>query len=449
MQTIISNLLERGIIVNSFSAFGSPALLVSKPDELDKGKTRLCVNYKEINNATIDMKYNFPKITNMIDKLRNKKYFTKLDIANGFWHIPVAESDRNKLAFYALNGHYEWTVMPFGYKNAPSIFQYAIYSKLVKNNLTPFSQNYMDDIIISSDDIDTHYLQVEKTLKAFENENIILKASKCEFAVIETEYLGQIISHNFVRPKNSNVKAIEQLPIPSTKKKLKQFLGKINFYRRFMPNASSLLSPLYELTGEKTKFKIEKEHIDIINLVKSYLISAPVLAQFDQNLDCYLFTDASKKGIGGILKQYQSNKELHPIGYFSRKLNKSEQNYFATELELLAIVDSVKYWYYYLINKKFTVITDHESLKYLKTFKEHNPRLVKWNVILSPFNFDVVYRKGKLNLEADYLSRNFIDSSFSVNEIKINLISIEEIKDKQNELDLNLIHLPDYEIYND
>ena len=87
-----------------------------------------------------------------------------------------------------------------------------------------------------------------------------------------------------------------------------------------------------------------------------------------------MFTDASGKGIGGILKQYQLNGEIHPIGYFSKKLNKSKLNYFATELELLAIVDSVKYWYYYLINKKFTVITDHQSLKYLKTFKDHNSR---------------------------------------------------------------------------
>jgi hypothetical protein len=241
MKTIIENLLSRGLIVNSLSPFGAPAHLVVKKDDLDNNKSRLVVNYRKINDLCIDMKYKFPKITDLIDRLRGKKYFTSFDMANGFWHIKVADCDREKLAFYALDGHYEWTVMPFGYKNAPFIFQHAVYSKLVKYNLTSFAQNYLDDIIIASDDLNVHFLNVKQSLDAFEKENIILKASKCKFVQTEIEYLGQIISHNSVRPKNSNVKAIEQLPIPNSKKKLQQFLGKINFYNFLIKRLQELL----------------------------------------------------------------------------------------------------------------------------------------------------------------------------------------------------------------
>ena len=346
-------------------------------------------------------------------------------------------NDIHKTGFITMDNHYKWLVMPYGYKNSPSTFQRIIHIILQKHNLNSFAHNYLDDILIHSKTFDEHLYYIEKVFKAFLYENIKLKLSKCNFADSKVKFFGHIISHNKISPLNDNVIAIKDFPTPNSIKSLQQFLGKVNYYHKYIPSAAKLLNPLYNLLKKNVKFIWDEKCENAFQTVKNFLISEPILTIFNPNETCYLFTDSSKVGLGAVLKQKQSDGKLRPIAYFSKKLLKYQQNYSATELECLAIVESIEYWHHYLYNKRFFVTTDHNALRWLNSIKKPNSRLFKWSLKLSQYEFEVHYQQGKFNVEADCLSRNPISYiSDNKTHLKIvNLIQKQELIDaQQNEL---------------
>lgn len=245
----LSMLIEHNLIRPSVSPYAFPVTLADKKDE--GKKSRLCIDYRKLNQIAISDHYPFPRVDDILDKLFNCEYFTTLDISSGYWHIPIEASHIYKTAFITMNGHYEWLVMPFGYKNAPSIFQRIIFTILQKHKLTEFCSNYLDDILIYSLNFSEHMKHIELVLDALYKENIRLKLSKCKFAKRKVTYLGHIISKNEICPLMDNVKAIKDFPTPNNVKSLQRFLGKVNYYHRFIPNAPKLLSLLYALLKKK------------------------------------------------------------------------------------------------------------------------------------------------------------------------------------------------------
>ena len=231
---------------------------------------------------------------------------------------------------------------------------------------------------------------------------------------------------------NDNLIAIKNFPEPLSKKDLQRILGKINFYRKFIPYATDCLNPLYKLLNNNIQFKWSNECQKAFDKVKTLLINKPILKIFDPKKTNYLFTDASKVGVGAILKQ-ETNNILHPIGYFSKKLLPYQINYTITELECLAIVEGIEYFHHYLYDNKFIVITDHQALKWLKGIKKPNSRLFKWTLKLSQYNFEVKYSPGKDNIEADALSRGPVEQISENKEyVRIcNLIELNEIASEQ------------------
>ncbi|RWS01610.1 Retrotransposable element Tf2 protein type 1-like protein [Dinothrombium tinctorium] len=437
----IKVLLEKGLIRKSISPYSFPVTLADKKDE---GKrSRLCIDYRKLNQYTIADNYPFPRIEDIVDKIHGSKYFTKLDIASGFLHILIEKSDIHKTAFVTMNEHFEWLVMPFGFRNAPSIFQRIIYSILKKHNLTKFAHNYLDDILIHSKSFKEHIKHIKLVLSALLKENVKLKLSKCDFAKSKVEYLGHIISENRISPLNDNLISIKEFPRPISIKSVQQFLGKVNYYHKFIPNAPKLLAPLYKLLKKNEQFKWCDNCENSFNLIKDYLISSPILRIYDPNAHCYIFTDASKIGIGAVLKQKDENGNMHPVAYFSKKLLSYQQNYSITEIECLAIVEAINFWHHYLYGKNFTVITDHNALKWLKSVKKPNSRLFNWSLKLSQYDFNIKYEPGKNNVEADCLSRNPIERNECKEHVKVvNLLTKDEILEAQKEWEKNKEPIP-------
>lgn len=427
----IEELLKRKLIRRSLSAYAFPITLVSKKDEGEK--SRLVVDYRKLNKITLADNYPFPRIDDIIDKLYGSAIFSVFDISSGFWHVPMHPRDIQKTAFVTMNDHFEWLVMPFGFRNAPAIFQRIIYTILRKHKLTDFCHNYLDDILIHSSDQKTHSKHLELLFQAIRSEKIKFKLSKCQIARSEVSYLGHMLRPNEVRPLYSNTLAIEKLERPDTLKKLQSFLGKANYYRRFIPNFSQLMAPLHKLLKKNCPFEWTEACQSCFDKVKEMLISQPVLTLFNPIERCYLITDASREGIGAILKQKSQDNLLHPVGYFSRKLLDYQTRYSVTELECLAIVESLNHWHHHLYGRQFTVITDHHALKWLRTIKNPGSRLYNWSLRLDQYDFDVKYIPGSMNIEADYLSRSPIDFN---NENKtylrmINSLTHEEIVSSQ------------------
>lgn len=173
-------------------------MLADKTDE--ETKTRLCIDYRKLNQITIPDSHPFPRIEDIFDRIYGAKYFTTLDVTWGFWHIPICPKDIQKTTFVTMDGHFEWTVLPFGYRNAPPIFQRVIQHILFKYDLGEFTKNYYDDIIIYSSSFEKHLEHIELVFEALTKERVKLKLSKCQFACKEIKFLGHVLGENMIKP---------------------------------------------------------------------------------------------------------------------------------------------------------------------------------------------------------------------------------------------------------
>lgn len=430
----VSELLKANLIEESCSPYAAPVTMVFKKEE---GKrSRFCIDFKELNKIVVPESQPFPRIDDLTLRARNCKFFTKLDVNSAFWSVPVRKKDRHKLAFVTHHGHWQWNRLPYGLKSAPAIFQRILSSVIRKKGLDKFAVNYIDDILVYSKTYEEHIKHVEQTLKALKDQGFKLNEGKCQFALNEITYLGHKIGNNYIKPMNDNLIAIKKFPVPQTRKQVRQFLGKINFYLEYIPQHTILLDPLRNLLRKNVEFHWSKQCSNSFVKTKEYLYSAPALAIFDEKAPIYLFTDASVEGVGAILKQPQEDKSLKTVFFFSKKLNKTQKTKKAIYIECLAIKEAILYWQYYLIGKRFVIFTDHRPLENFNIKKSNDPDLIEILNYISQFDFDIVYNPGKENIEADCLSRNPVleshESPDNESVIKTaNTLQIEEIIENQ------------------
>lgn len=436
----VQNLLKYNLIKESHSPFSAPVTLANKRDE--GRRCRLVVDYRKLNDLIELESYPFPRVDDMIEKTVGCKYFTTLDINSAFWSVAIMKKDRPKTAFVTTNGHFEWKVMPFGFKNSPAIFQRVLSSALKKHKVTNFATNYMDDILIYSKNLDEHLKHVEKVMIAMKEEGFKLKKSKCKFAQDKVEYLGHLLSENSVQPLNDNLKAIKEFPVPKNQTQVRSFLGKLNYYYKFIENASKLLEPMHNLLRKNVAFIWNDKCQKSFEEAKKVLCSSPVLSVYDPKKTCYVFTDASMDGLGAVLKQQQKNGLLHPIAYFSMRNNESTRKKPPIFLECKAIKEALLYWHHYLFGTNFVVVTDHKPLENLKVKATPDTPLGEMIFYISQYTFKLVYRAGKENVEADCLSRSPVLESFEGEDHLrvVNLIERKEIEQDQKKIktkDLN------------
>lgn len=437
----ISKLLQENLIEESYSPFAAPVTMAYKKEE--GRRSRLCIDFRDLNKIVVPQSQPFPLIDDLMQKTRNCKFFTTLDINSAFWSIPLKIEDRKKTAFVTQEGHYQWTCLPFGLKTSPAIFQRVLSSIIRKHRLSDFTVNYIDDILVFSKTFDEHIIHLSLLLEAILKEGFRLKFSKCNFAQDSVKYLGHIIKNNTVTPLKDNLIAIKEFPTPKTQKQVRQFLGKINFYGKYMPHTSIVLDPLHNLLRKGQKFIWSEKCQESFETVKKHLCSKPILAIFDPNLPIRIYTDASMQGIGAVLKQTQQNGEEKPCAYFSKKLSDAQKKKKAIYLECLAIKEAIKYWQIWLIGKKFTVFSDHKPLEKMNIKSRTDEELGDLTHYLSQFEFDIIYSPGKYNIEADSLSRNpVLEPSENQEEVLkvVNLVKLEDIlsdQDKNDDLKQN------------
>ena len=397
----IQQLLQHDIVTPSTSPWTAPVVCVRKKD----GNIRMCVDYRRLNAATQDDVYPLPRVEEMIEKVSGAAYISTLDLSKGYYQIPVAPEDQEKTAFATPTGKYEFCRMPFGLKGAPATFQRAM-----DNLLRPytFADAYIDDIVDFSDDWEQHLAEVLHCLKAA---GFTAKLVKCSFAKRRVDFLGHVVGGGTVKPQAGKIQAIQDFRRPKTKKDIRAFLGLAGYYRKFIPNFSHLTASLSDLNrkGIPNLIPWTDKHQEAFDKIKAQLSSESVLTCPNQDLPFILHTDASGRGIGSVLSQWNGQGEEKPVAYYSRKLEPRERKYTVTELECLAVVDSVRHFAVYLLGADFTIVTDHGALKHLSTIKHGGPRLTRWALALQPFSYKVEHRAGGYHGNADGLSRQAWD----------------------------------------
>lgn len=400
----VDNMLSMGVVSPCESPWSSPVLLVEKKD----GSPRFCIDCRKLNAVTVKDTYSIPYISEILDNLRDAKFLSSIDISKAFWQIPINEADREKTAFYIPGrGLLKFNVMPFGLTNAP-----ATQQRLVDLLFGPEFENrvfcYLDDIIIVSDSFQSHVSLLLRVLGKLKTANLTVNFEKCQFFRDSLKYLGYVVDQYGLRTDPDKVEAIMRFPTPKSKKDVKRFLGTAQWYRRFIPNFSTLAGPLNALTSTKKNappFTWSSEADVAFIQLKSCLSQAPVLACPNFAHPFEVHTDASNYGIGGMLSQTIDGVE-RPVAYMSRSLSGAEKNYSVTERECLSVIMALEHWRCYLENGiPFTVYTDHSSLRWFLSINNASGRLARWGVRLSSFSFIIKHRKGVDNVIPDALSR--------------------------------------------
>lgn len=414
LRTQLDALLKGGLIRPSMSPYGAPVLFAKKKD----GGWRMCIDYRALNKITIKDRFPLPRAEDLFDQLDGAKYFTKIDLRWGYHQIKIRKEDIQKSAFRCPLGSYEWLVMPFGLTNAPATFQRFV-QRILHDFIGKFACVYMDDMLIYSKTAEDHVSHVRQVLDTLKHHELLAKPSKCEFFTQQVEYLGHIVGGQGVQVDPSKVEAIANWPDLHTKTEVRSFLGLANYYRRFIHDFSSITAPLSALTHDDSPDRIPwgAPQQMAFAQIKTALTNAPVLRTYDRNLTCtVVITDASSShtAIGGVLMQ-DDGHGARPIAYYSRKMTTAEIKYTTREQELLAIKDCLKQWKHYLLGLKFTIYSDHESLRYIRTQNDLEGKLLRWNDFLQLFDFDdIKYLPGNKNPVGDALSRPPIRNTLSV-----------------------------------
>ena len=343
----------------------------------------------------------------MFTTLAGGKLFSKLDLSKAYLQLPVDEASRSFLTINTHKGLYTYNHLPFGVASAPAIFQRMMDTVL--KGITGVSC-YIDDILVTSADEESHLRVLEEVFKRLKQHGFRLKLEKCEFLLGQIEFLGHIISKDGIQPTPSKVEAIVNAPVPKNVQQLRSFLGLANYYRKFIPNLSTILQPLNALLQAKKKWDWSTDCDKAFRETKQQIISAKVLTHYDPKKPITLATDASAYGIGAVISHTFPDGSEHPIAFASRSLSTSECNYAQLEKEALSLVFGAKKFHRYLYGRKIEIITDHKPLTTIFGPKKGIPslaaaRLQRWAIILSAYDYDIRYKSTTEHGNADGLSR--------------------------------------------
>ena len=394
----IENMLTDGIIEKAKTSYINPLVIVKKKNN----EIRLCLDARKLNEITIPQ-YDAPQtIDTMLSRLGKTKVFSKLDLKNSFWLIPLVSESQKYTGFSVEGNIYQFKVVPFGLQSASAALVRAMQSIL--NKYDEFCLHYIDDILIFSENAKEHSSHLKIIISALDEAGMKINIGKCQFFSSDVQYLGYKINANGITVGKERLDEIHAYPRPSNLKTLRGFLGILNYYKKFISHLSEKEAPLIELLRKGEKWSWDKRREKAFNDLKQEFHANLLLYSPDFSKPFVLRTDASTRSVASELIQFQNGIEV-PICFISRILKPYETRYSSSELEMCAIVFGVTKLKFYLTANHFIIETDHAALTFLMNNRFANNRIYRWSLLIQEFSFSIQYRPGKENITADALTR--------------------------------------------
>lgn len=369
------------------------------------GAVRICVDFTELNRYVLREWHPIPSVEHTLGLLQGAKIFSKLDANSGFWQIPLSDESKKFTTFITPFGRFCFNRLPFGISSAPEHFQKQLSSIL--EGLSGVVC-LMDDVLIWGSCKEEHDERLRNVLEKICSAGITLNKDKCLFGVQELTFLGHRIDSLGIRPDISKLKAVMDMPPPTSRTELQRVLGMATYLARFVANFAEILQPLTAMLSKKQEFVWGPVQQNAFDRWKAVLSSEPVLGIYDANKETVVTADASSYGLGAILRQRQDDGRFQVIAYASRLLTDTEKRYAQIEKEGLASVWACEKFSDYLVGKTFKLETDHKPLVSLfssKSLNDLTPRLQRMRMRMMRYTYEITYVPGKQLMAADTLSR--------------------------------------------
>jgi len=391
VNTQINEWIREGIVQPSLSEYASLVVLTRKKN----GSIRLCVDYRQLNKKIIKDRYPFPLVEDQLDLLQGAKYFSTLDLKNGFFHVYMDEQSRKITAFIVPDGHYEFLRVPFGLCNSSAVFQRfinTVFRDLIQEKTV---LTYMDDLIIPSTNCETEIRKLRAVLRTASEAGLEINWSKCQFLQQRVEFLGHVIEKGCVSPSERKTVAVRKFSEPKTVKQVQSFLGLSGYFRKFILQYSIIARPLTNLLRAGKEFEFNERERESFMRLKVILCDSPTLSLYEIGAETELHTDVSMNGYGAILLQRsRGDGAMHPVYYCSGKTTPAEEKYTSYELEVLAIVKALRKFRVYLLGISFKIITDCRAFTATMNKKELCVRVARWALLLEESSYTIEHRVG-------------------------------------------------------
>ena len=408
----VQKLIKDGHVEPSNSPYNNPIFLVPKKSATGDRKTRLVVDFRALNSKIRADSFPLPNITEILDQLGRARWFSCLDLQDGFFQIPLKKDVRHLCSFSLPGlGSWQYTKLPFGIKVAPNSFMRMM--TLCLSGLEDKAFCYVDDVITWGCSVAHHNKNLEAVFARLRFCNLKLNIEKCEFLKSEIAYLGHKITDQGIFPHSKRIEHIDKYPEPCNSDEVLRFIAFCNFFRKFLPNFASVIHPLRILLRKNAPFVWGPAQAAAFQKLKFMLKNPPLLKipEFDDpNQPFVLCTDSSDFAYGAVLLQGSPGSE-RPIAYASKSLTPTEIKKPIIEKELLAIHWAIKYFRPILYSRFFILETDHRPLVSLFSQRDPSSKMTRVRLDLEEYFFEIRYKPGKLNVLADALSRIKLTSS--------------------------------------
>nr|GEV06186.1 hypothetical protein [Tanacetum cinerariifolium] len=299
----LQELADRRFIRPSTSPWG----VVKKKD----GSFRMCIDYQELNKLTVKNRYPLPKIDDLFDQLQGSSVYSKIDLRSGYHQLRVRDEDSPKTTFRTRYGHYEFQVMPFGLTNTPAVFM-DLMNHVCKSYLDKFVIMFIDDILIYSLNKEEHVNHVRIILELLREEKLYAKFSKCDFWISIVQLLGHLIDSQGLHVDPAKIEAVKNWASPTTPTEIRQFLGLIGYYQRFIKDFSKIAKSLTELTQKNKKYIRGEDQEIAFQLLKQKLCEASILA-LPEGIDDFVITVMHLIKVNVIADALSQKERIKPL----------------------------------------------------------------------------------------------------------------------------------------